>query len=124
MSTIDEVEVAGKNMAAVLNAVRATDRFNENNFPKVQEELEAICNATSQVSIWDKTDMLISYLKDHFINNDRTKINPELTRLLMTGFYQTSHLELLFASFRYNQSFIKDLENYICRYLQQRMEIF
>lgn len=123
MSTIEEM-VVGKNMAAVLNAVKATDRFNENNYPKVQEELEAICNATSQVSVWDKTDMIISYLKDHFIKSERTKINPELTRLLLAGFYQTSQIELLFASFRGNNSFIKDLENYISRYLQQRMEIF
>lgn len=124
MSSIVDVVGGDNNMAAVLNAVKATERFNENNYPKVQEELQAICNATSQVSVWDKTDMIISYLKDHFIKSERTKVNPELTRLLMTGFYQTSHLELLFSSFRYNQSFIKDLENYISRYLQQRLAIF
>ncbi len=111
-------------MAIMLRGVKTAVRFNENDYPKVQEELAAICNATSQVSIRDKTDMIISYLRDHFIKSKQTIKNPELARLLVTGFYQTSQIELLFASCRGNKSFSKDLENYISSYLQQRLEIF
>jgi|HubBroStandDraft_6_1064221.scaffolds.fasta_scaffold3030689_1 hypothetical protein len=93
--------------------IKDSDIFNEWDYPNVVNELELLKNGISQLSTIKKEDIVISYLKDHSIDDQLIADNPALTELISSGSIPISHLERLFESCRTNKRFTDDFEAYI-----------
>jgi hypothetical protein len=93
--------------------IKNTDRFNPYDFPKVQDELTGMINATQLIPAMNKEKIIISYLKDHSIENDLVSHHPELVSLLTGKQFSTSDIESLFDSCRHNQHFLSGFEDFI-----------
>ena len=93
--------------------IKETDRFDSNDFPKVQLELEDMLKATEGIASTNKDQIIITYLRDHSLEKGSEEINPELTRLLTGGLFVTTHIEALFESSRANKHFQRGFEEYI-----------
>jgi hypothetical protein len=96
------------------------EKFNPENYPMAVHELSALSQGISEISIYYKVEIIVSYIKDHCLKNDWIDANPALTRLITSGFFKTSHLESLFESCRSNKVFLKDFEDYISTQLLMR----
>ncbi len=103
--------------------IRDTDRFDPNDFPKVQAELENIVLAITGIPEINKEQIIISYLKDHPLEDDAITGNPELTRLLAAGHFITENIKALFESCRSNKAFLLDFEGYIRETLAENTKI-
>jgi hypothetical protein len=91
------------------------EKFADENHPKAVEELETIIDGVGDPNGLYKAEIIVSYLKDHSLQNDWVKANPQLTKLITSGFLKTSNLESLFQSFRNNKVFNQNLEDFITR---------
>ena len=60
-----------------------------------------------------KVEILISFLKDHSVENYLTRANPELTDLVTSGSLLKGNIESLFESCHSNPAFRQDLETYL-----------
>ena len=93
--------------------IKETDRFDSNDFPKVQVELEDMLKATEGISSTNKDQIIITYLKDHSLEKGSEEINSELAKMLTDGSLVTTHIEALFESSRANKHFQRGFEDYI-----------
>jgi len=95
--------------------IGTTDQFDENNFSSVADEVRSINEKTNSSSQSFKVEILISFLKDHSLQDNWITINPELTDLITSGALFTGNIEALFESSKDNALFRKDLEKYLTR---------
>jgi len=93
--------------------IRSTDQFDPLNFSSVDAEIQLINKGTVSLPAFFKVEILISFLKDHSIENDWTEANPELTDLVTSGSLFKGNIESLFESCRSNGVFRQDLETYL-----------
>ena len=93
--------------------VRPTDQFDPVNFSSVTDEIQLINEGTVSLPPLFKVEILISFLKDHSLENSWTKANPELTDLVASGSLFKGSIESLFVSCRSNLAFRQDLETYL-----------
>lgn len=93
--------------------VLSTDVFDPRNFPFIAEEVCVIGKSTSKVSSAFKASMIISFFKNHSLQNHWKDQNPELTEMITKGSLLTGNIEKLFESSRNNPAFRQDLENYV-----------
>ena len=93
------------------------EKFSPANYPKAFHELSVLNQGISDIAIYFKVEIIISYLKDHSLKTDWVEANPVLTRMITSGFFKTSQLESLFESYRNNKVFLTDFEEYISRLL-------
>jgi len=93
--------------------VRATDQFDPVNFSSVTDEIRLINEETVSLPPLFKVEILLSFLKDHSLENIWTKANPQLTDLVISGSLKKGNIESLFESCRSNQAFRRDLETYL-----------
>jgi hypothetical protein len=102
------------------NIIKNDEKFNPVNFPNAMSELSALRSGISDISIYFKVEIIVSYLKNHALSIAWIDANPALTRMVTSGFFKTSHLESLFDSCRDNKTFLKGFEDYICNQLLMR----
>jgi hypothetical protein len=93
--------------------VRSTDQFDPVNFSSVTDEIQIINEETVSLPPLFKVEILISFLKDHSVENNLTKANPVLTDLVTSGSLLKGNIESLFDSCRSNPAFREDLETYL-----------
>jgi hypothetical protein len=93
--------------------VRSTDQFDPANFSSVTDEIQLINEETVSLPSLFKVEILISFLKDHPLENNWTKANPELTDLVTSGSLFKGSIGSLFESCRSNLAFRQDLETYL-----------
>jgi hypothetical protein len=94
--------------------------FSPANYPKAFHELFVLNQGISQIAIYFKVEIIVSYLKDHSLKTDWVEANPALSRMITSGFFKTSHLESLFESCRNNKIFLNDFEEHVSRQLLMR----
>jgi hypothetical protein len=99
--------------------IKETDRFDANDFPKVQVELDDILKAAENIPAKNKEEIVMAYLKDHALEKEVTDSSPELSRLLTGGTLVTTHIEALFESCQANKPFLRGYEEYIREILAQ-----
>lgn len=87
--------------------------FDYNNYPKAMSELSALRRGILDTPVYFKVEIIISFLKNHSLEVIWVEANPSLARMITSGFFKTSNLELIFDSGRNNTSFLKDYEEYI-----------
>ncbi|HVT84175.1 MAG TPA: hypothetical protein VHD35_03190 [Chitinophagaceae bacterium] len=89
------------------------DSFQPDDFPKVRDELADLCHGIAGLPADHKKEIVLSFIKNHLLNTDWLKSNPELTSLVTSGAFATGHLESLFDSCRMNKQFQQEYEDYI-----------
>ena len=97
--------------------IKDYEKFSPENYPMAIHELSAVIQATSQIAIYFKVEIIVTFLKDHRLKAEWIDANPALTRMVTSGFFKTFHLESLFECHRSNKVFLKDLESYISKQL-------
>jgi hypothetical protein len=95
--------------------VRSTDQFDPVNFSSITDEIQLINEGTVSIPPFFKAEILISFLKDHSLEDDWTKANPELTDLVTSGLLLKGNIESLFESCRNNPAFRQEFETYLKR---------
>jgi hypothetical protein len=93
--------------------IKHADDFNELDFPNVMTELESLKEGLSPFPDLHKDDIIISYAKDHHIENVLASDNPTLSVMITSGALVMSHLQWLFESCRMHKHFTEDFEKYI-----------
>jgi hypothetical protein len=97
--------------------IKESDVFEYVNFPFMVNELATIKKDLIHIPVYFKADIIISYLKNHSIKNDWIKANPELTKLITSGAFVTTHIESVFRACSNYKVFLHNFESYL------RMEI-
>lgn len=93
--------------------ILSTDSFDPANFSFVADEIRIINGKTENVSSVFKSDIIISFLKDHSLKKHWIDQNPQLTEMMTMGILSAGGTEALFASCINNPVFRQDLENYV-----------
>lgn len=95
--------------------IKTTDQFDPEYFSSINEEVASINTKVEHLPVSFKPDIIVSFLKDHSLQNDWIKANPGLTELVTSGLLFTGNIESLFESCRNNPVFRKDLEIYLTK---------
>lgn len=90
-----------------------TDMYHPVGYPEVVYELTAIGLATMHMPLVCKAAITISYYKDHCINTEWIKLNPQFASLIISNYYCSIHVEQLFAACRKNTRFLQAFEYFI-----------
>lgn len=93
--------------------VKNTDLFDPMCFPFIDEEIAGIKERIDHLPPTFKKEIMISFLKDHFLQNDWQTANPELSKVVTSGSIFTGAIESLFDSCRQNAIFREHLEIYL-----------
>lgn len=93
--------------------IGVADEFNQVNYPSVNNEISLINEKVGAFPVYFKTEIIISFLKDHSLQSDWIHANPQLTELVTSGTLFTGNIESLFDSCRNNPVFRHDLEAYL-----------
>jgi len=93
--------------------VSETEVFGIQHFPDVHLELTRICQQAMTIHSAHKTDIIISFLKDHMIKSAWVLDDPEIVAMITTREAGVKNLERLFDGCKQNDSFRCGLENHI-----------
>ena len=93
--------------------IKSTDQFDPEYYPSINDEVGKINARVEELPAFFKADIIVSFLKDHSLQNDWIKVNPELTEMVTSGSLFTGSIESLFESSRNNPVFRRDLEIYL-----------
>lgn len=93
------------------------DVFSASESADMVKELNALKERTAQMPLYFKTEIIISYLKNHSIKNDWIEANPSLAKLMTSNTCVTNHIESLFIFCRNKQPYLRDYEAYIKSFL-------
>jgi hypothetical protein len=99
--------------------IRSTDQFRPEDFPSLEEEVQIIHERTREYPSHLKAGIIVSYLKDHTPAFNEESMDPGLREMLKAGTLFTGTIKALFESSRENQSFGKQLENYLLNRLSK-----
>jgi hypothetical protein len=95
--------------------VGKTDQFDPGNYLTVDDEIIGINEGTVHLSSSFKGDIIVSFLKDHLLQTEWIKDNPELTDLVSSGSLFTGTIAALFESCRDSPAFRQQLEVYLLK---------
>ena len=93
--------------------IKEGDKFEPEIFSSVMDEMTTLKEQIRNVSPAFKADILVSFLKDHSLDNNWIKANPELAKLINTGSLSTTNIEALFESCRNKPFFRKQMEEFL-----------
>jgi hypothetical protein len=93
--------------------VKNTDQFDATSFPFIDDEIESVNRQINHLPSSFRNEIMISFLKDHFLQNDWTAANPVLANLVTSGSLFSGDIESLFDSSRENTAFTQHLERYL-----------
>ena len=91
-------------------SIKDTDQFNAKDYTMITDEVVFIIKQTAGMLPVYKEDIIISYLKDHTIQNIWITANPLLTMLVTSNVLPSTNIEALFEASRTNPVFRKQFE--------------
>lgn len=97
--------------------VKDGDTFNEENYPKVVEELAVLKEAITLLPSEHRAEIIISYLKWHSIRTEFAEANPKLTEVMVSNTHATDHLEGLFGACKEHKVFQQGFEAHLAKKL-------
>ena len=100
--------------------VKDADTFDIHRYPDVKSEIEVISKHLGKVQADHKTEIVISFLKDHCITTAWLQGNEGVVKMMTSGFFNTRQTETLFNACRHNRGFLEGFEQYISSILQSR----
>lgn len=89
------------------------DNFNPDFFSFVGEDLAIMNNQLENVAPDFKTEIIVTLLKKHVLQNDWIAANPELVQLVTSKSVYSVNIESLFESCQNNPAFRQQLETYL-----------
>jgi hypothetical protein len=78
--------------------IRNTDRFDPANFPIQEAKISFAKNAFNKLSSVYRTEMLVSFLKDHCIPSEWVAANRELAGMISSKVLPLEDFEVLFEA--------------------------
>jgi hypothetical protein len=93
--------------------IRPTDHFDAATFPFLEENISFAKGKLDIMPSVHRTEMLVSFLKDHCIKSEWVADNPELAELISSKVLPLTDFEALFESGKDNTAFVSELEAYI-----------
>lgn len=93
--------------------ISKTDNFEPAHFPNVVSELNMLKKNLDSSGIAYKEDILISYFRKKSLEADWIMANPDLSSLISSGVFTTTHLEALFECSEGNKEFQKQYEKFL-----------
>lgn len=93
--------------------IRSTDRFDPASFPFLEEKIPIVKSALDKMPSAYRTEILVSFLRDHYIQSGWVIANPGLTEMIRSAMLPLADFEALFESGKSNVAFIRELEVYI-----------
>lgn len=82
-------------------------------YPVLSAEVKQVTKDVSHTPIYYKSDIIISFLRDHSLKNEWIEANPVLTKIVTSGSLVTRHIEQLFDACRRNIPFRTQFEKYL-----------
>jgi hypothetical protein len=99
--------------------VKRNDIFLPVHFPLATEELNVLIDGVEHVTAPFRSEIIVSFLKDHRINKEWETANPELVRLITSGLFKSGNLENLFDSCRDNPVFEGQFVAYVTQMIKE-----
>ena len=93
--------------------ISKTDSFEPTQYPNVINELNTLKKNLTSSGIAYKEDILISYFKKKSLEKDWIMANPDLSSLISSGVFTTTHLEALFECSGDNKEFQNQYEKFL-----------
>jgi hypothetical protein len=93
--------------------IKENDDFVPLNYPQVEKELIVLRDGIAYIQSKFKGEMVVSFFKDHCLRNEWVKDYPELTELIISRQFTTTHLQELFNACRTNKTFLVNFEQHI-----------
>jgi len=93
--------------------IREGDHFQEDNFPLVVAELDAMILAMSGMDSTLAAEMFLGFVRDHHLKLEWINVNADVSHLLTSRQINTTCVEALFDSSTQNRIFQHELESYI-----------
>ena len=100
--------------------INNNEQFDPANYPNAMRELAVLRSGISNIAIYFKVEIVVSFLKYHALPVACVYANPALAQMVTSGIFKTSHLESLFESSRRNKTFLNNFEEYISKQLLMR----
>lgn len=100
--------------------IRNTGQFIPSDFPQLEESLQQLAAQLAGKYEGPKTEMILSFVKDHSIRSQQVKDYPELAKLISSGSLPLYVMETLFDSSRPYPVFRKQLEEYLKECLTEK----
>jgi len=97
----------------------AEKKFNSGDYPIMVKQLALLVAHTFLTPILHRAEIIISYLKDHFIYSKWLDENAVLVEILVLSKCNTSAIEALFNNCRTNKAFTASYEAYIINQVRQ-----
>src|SRR5689334_15132690 len=97
--------------------IKENDHFDESNYLKLQDDLESIKAAISHLPADHRTEMIISFAKNKFLEKEWIATNPLLAEKINLNSLDINFLRELFDSSSANEMFSQELEAYIKKML-------
>jgi hypothetical protein len=95
-----------------------SDCFVAQSFPNLKNALFQIREQTKGEPLQETIEMVVSFVKEHWLDGKMLLAHPLLTAQLTSGALPISELERLFEASRNNTAFKTELEAYIRETLQ------
>jgi hypothetical protein len=89
------------------------DNFIPLNYPEIENELAMIIQDTSHLHSVVKGEIIVSFFKDHSLKREWIHDYPELTEMITSRHFKSTHLQSLFDSCRSNKAFLAGFEGHI-----------
>jgi hypothetical protein len=93
--------------------IKDSDHFEPMDFPQLMDDLDTIQAAIAETPETSRSEMLLTFLKEHSLGKDLIASNPRLASMITSGTLPLSGLQALFDSCRKHTSFGNQLENHI-----------
>jgi hypothetical protein len=100
--------------------IKNTDQFDPEYFLSVNTEVARIKEKTENFPSPFKAEIIVSFLKDHALQDEWMKANPDLTELVTSGLLFDGSIESLFDSCRENPVFRQHLEIYLAKSFSEK----
>lgn len=97
--------------------IKNDDQFEPDHFPVIKYEMLKVLQQSEQLSGVFKAEMIVSFLKDHSLQNEWIQANPALTTLMLSNTLFDGSTTSLFDACRDNLLFRKQLETYLLKIL-------
>ena len=93
--------------------INEQDNFDIHRYPEVESEIGFVSRHLKELQTDHKTEIVISFLKDHCISTAWLESNEGVVKIITSGFLNTRQTEALFSACKHHSRFLADFEHYI-----------
>jgi len=93
--------------------INDSENFDINLYPEIESEIFIISYHLRNLHTANKTEIVISYLKDHCVKTVWIQDNADVVNMITSGFLSGNQTEALFNACRHDPGFLADFEHYI-----------